>query len=90
VPVSGPFKANNSEVLREAVLGGLGIGMLPDFSVAGELVPGRLVPVLSDWKPVGFFGERLYAIRPWAAQVPRAVQSLVDHLRQGFAGRRVG
>jgi DNA-binding transcriptional LysR family regulator len=90
VPVSGPFKANNSEVLRAAVLGGLGIGLLPDFSVADELVPERLVPVLPAWRPVGFFGERLYAIRPWAAQVPRAVQSLVDHLRQGFAGRRVG
>jgi DNA-binding transcriptional LysR family regulator len=87
VPVSGPFKANNSEVLREAVLGGLGIGLLPDFSVAGGLVPERLVPVLPDWKPVGFFGERLYALRPWAAQVPRAVQALVDHLRQAFAGR---
>jgi DNA-binding transcriptional LysR family regulator len=87
VPVSGPFKANNSEVLREAVLGGLGIGLRPDFSVAGGLVPERLVPVLPEWKPVGFFGERLYAIRPWAAQVPRAVQALVDHLRQAFAGR---
>jgi DNA-binding transcriptional LysR family regulator len=85
VPVSGPFKANNSEVLREAVLGGLGIGLLPDFSVADELVPERLVPVLPAWKPVGFFGERLYAVRPRASQVPRAVQSLVDHLRRAFA-----
>jgi DNA-binding transcriptional LysR family regulator len=85
VPVSGPFKANNSEVLREAVLGGLGVGLLPDFSVSGELVPGQLVPVLPDWKPVGFFGERLYAVRPRASQVPRAVRALVDHLRVSFA-----
>jgi len=85
VPVSGPFKANNSEVVREAVLGGLGIGLLPDFSVAGELIPGQLVPVLPAWKPVGFFGERLYAVRPRASHVPRAVQLLVDHLRRAFA-----
>ena len=32
VNVNGPLRANNSEVLREAVLGGLGIGLLPDFS----------------------------------------------------------
>jgi DNA-binding transcriptional LysR family regulator len=64
VPVGGPFKANNSELLREAVLGGL----------------------LPEWKPVGFFGERLYALRPYAPQVPRAVQCLVDHLRQRLAG----
>ncbi|HSI60431.1 MAG TPA: LysR family transcriptional regulator [Ideonella sp.] len=85
VAVSGPLKANNSEVLREAVLSGLGIGLLPDFSAMDELRTRRLVPVLPGWKPVGFFGERLYAIRPWAAQVPRAVQCLVEHLRQSFA-----
>lgn len=84
VPVSGPLKANNSEVLREAVLGGLGIGLLPDFSASGEDA-ARLVPVLPAWSPVGFFGERLYAIRPWSTRVPRAVQCLVDHLRKGFA-----
>jgi hypothetical protein len=41
--------------------------------------------VLSQWQPRGFFGERQYAIRPWSAQVPRAVQCFVDHLRQALA-----
>ncbi|MBE7941644.1 MULTISPECIES: LysR family transcriptional regulator [Ramlibacter] len=85
VPVSGPLRANNSEVLREAVLGGMGIGLLPDFSAVAHLGPRRLVPVLAGWRPLGFFGEHLYAIRPWSAQVPRAVQCFVDHLRQRFA-----
>jgi DNA-binding transcriptional LysR family regulator len=84
VPVNGPLRANNSEVLREAVLGGLGLGLLPDFSAAAHLDPRRMVPVLPRWRPQGFFGERLYAIRPWAPQVPRAVQCLVDHLRECF------
>ena len=86
VPVNGPFRANNSEVLREAVLGGMGIGLLPDFSAAAHLGPRQLVRLLPQWQPRGFFGERLYAIRPWAPQVPRAVQCLVDHLRQAMAG----
>lgn len=87
VPVTGPLKANNSEVLREAVMGGLGIGLLPDFSAAVD-APG-LVPVLPGWTPVGFFGERLYALRPWSTRVPRAVQCLVDHLKKSFSvGRR--
>jgi len=85
VPVNGPLRANNSEVLREAVLGGLGIGLLPDFSAAAHLGPRQLVRVLPQWQPRGFFGERLYAIRPWSPQVPRAVQCLVDHLRQALA-----
>lgn len=84
--ISGSLKANNSEVLRDALLAGLGIGLLPDFSVpAGGNGAAALVQVLPDWQVQGFFGERLYALRPWSAQVPKAVQCLVEHLRQSFA-----
>jgi DNA-binding transcriptional LysR family regulator len=86
VAVDGPLRANNSEVLREAVLGGLGIGLLPDFSAAAHLGPRQLVQVLPEWRPLGFFGDGIYAIRPWAPQVPRAVQCFVDHLKEVFAG----
>lgn len=104
VPVSGSFKANNSEVLRTAAMEGLGIALLPDFSaVAGSregvnqrvpppraaadvAEPGSMVRVLPDWKPVGFFGERLYALRPWAPRAPRAAQCLIKHLSEVFAG----
>ena len=87
VPVNGPLRANNSEVLREAVLGDLGIGLLPDFTAADALARGSLQHVLPDWKPVGFFGQQIYAIRPWTAQVPRAVRCLVDHLRRVFEAK---
>jgi DNA-binding transcriptional LysR family regulator len=85
VTVHGPFKANNSEVLREAVLGGAGIGLLPDFSATRHLGARQLVPVLPEWRPVGFFGEKIYALRPWSAHVPRAVQCFVEHLKTAFA-----
>jgi DNA-binding transcriptional LysR family regulator len=87
VPVSGPFKANNSELLREAVMAGVGIALLPDFSCAAALHEGLLLPLLPQWRPVGFFGERIYAIRPYiGTHVPRAVQCLVEYLRQRLAG----
>ncbi len=84
VAVKGPFAANNSEALREAALGGLGIALLPDFSAQSGLRAGKLVAVLPDWRPVGAFGEQLYAVRPYSAQVPRAVQALVGYLRQAL------
>ena len=90
VQVAGTFKANNSEVLREALLTGLGIGLLPDFSMPPPAQPGGpapLVPVLPEWRAQGFFGQRIYALRPGSAQVPKAVQCLVAHLRQHFAER---
>lgn len=89
VQISGPFAANNSEALREAALGGLGIALLPDFSVVEEIAAGRLIRVLEDWRPVGAFGDQLYGIRPYAAQVPLTVRAFVSYLRKalkpGFA-----
>lgn len=85
VTIDGPLRANNSEVLREAALGGVGIALLPAFSAWGSMGARRLVRVLPAWQPLGFFGEQIYAIRPWSAQVPRAVQCFVDHLKAVFA-----
>ena len=87
VTISGTLKANNSEVLREALLAGLGIGLLPDFSVPAAIKGQQpvLVEVLPDWQVQGFFGDRVYALRPWSPQVPKAVQCLVEHLRESFA-----
>lgn len=87
VQVSGSLKVNNSEVLREALLAGLGIGLLPDFSLPPADAQGHapLVRVLPDWQAQGFFGERIYALRPWSAQVPKAVECLVEFLRGHFA-----
>ena len=87
VNIRGSLKANNSEVLRDALLAGLGIGLLPDFSLPPPNTDGEspLVRVLPDWQVQGFFGDRIYALRPWSAQVPKAVQCLVEYLRAYFA-----
>jgi molybdate transport repressor ModE-like protein len=86
VRVQGPLRANNSELLRDAVLSGLGIALIPDFSVAAALRAGRLREVLPGWRPVGFFGDAVYAIRPWSPNTPRAVQVLVEHWRAALEG----
>lgn len=85
VTVQGPLRANTSEVLREALLAGLGIALVPDFSIAGAATNRRLESVLPEWRPVGFFGDGIYAIRPWSPATPLAVQLLVEHLRQAMA-----
>lgn len=85
LPVSGSFTANNSEALRDAALAGLGVALLPDFSAQQALRTGHLVQVLPDWMPVGAFAEHLYALRPYAAYVPRAVSVLVAHLREALS-----
>ena len=84
--VAGPFAANNSEALRDAAVAGLGIALMPDFSAQSALREGRLVEVLPRWQSVDAFAGQLFAIRPYAAQVPRAVAAFVDWLRVELAG----
>jgi DNA-binding transcriptional LysR family regulator len=81
VGVRGVFAANNSEALRDAALAGLGIALLPDFSAQAAVQSGKLQLVLPQWKPVGAFGEHLYAIRPYSPVVPRAVQAFISYWR---------
>ena len=85
VPVTGPLAANNSEALRDAAISGLGITLMPDFSAQSALRSGKLVEVLPQWRPVGAFGDQLFAIRPYATHVPRAVAAFVDWLRAALA-----
>ncbi len=84
VAVRGVFAANNSEALREAAVAGLGIALLPDFSAQAALQSGKLQLVLPQWKPVGAFGEHLYAIRPYSPVVPRAVQAFIGYWREAL------
>lgn len=50
VPVQGSLRSNNIEVLRDAALSGLGIGLLPDWLVAADIADGRLVALLDAWE----------------------------------------
>ena len=86
VAVTGSFAANNSEALREAALGGVGIALLPDFSAQKDIGAGKLAPVLTEWRSVGAFGDHLYAIRPYSPHVPRTVHAFVSHLRKAMEG----
>lgn len=85
VTVAGALRANNSEIVRSAVLAGLGIGLLPDFSAAAALKSGRLRVVLPQWRAVNFFGDAVYAVHPWSVTTPRPVRLLVEHLRAALS-----
>ena len=86
VAIRGAFATNNSEALREAALGGVGIALLPDFSAQRDLQSGKLVQVLPGWRSVGGFGAHVYAMRPYSPHVPHAVHAWVAYLRDRLKG----
>ena len=84
VQIQGSFATNNSESIRDAALQGLGIAMLPDFSASEALAAGALQQVLPRWHAVEAFAEKIWIVRPYAAQVPRAVTTFTHWLRARF------
>ncbi|WP_338068355.1 LysR family transcriptional regulator [Bordetella avium] len=85
VKPTGSLTINNSELLRESAGNGLGIAMVPDFSLGGELEA-----VLPDWDCYAGFGRSLYLLKPFSATPTEAhrlvEQALIDYFRPGPAG----
>ena len=71
------FRADNGQSLVPALLGGLGIGMLPDFLGDEHLASGRLVRVLEH---LVLAEAAIWFVRPPGGQAPRSVRALLELL----------
>jgi DNA-binding transcriptional LysR family regulator len=85
VQVKGNFKVNNSQAVREAILGGLGIGLLPTFVVGAHMGPAQLRILLPEYKPVGLFDANFLAHYVAGKFVPPKVRVCVDFLVERFS-----
>jgi DNA-binding transcriptional LysR family regulator len=85
VHVSGRFIVNSSEVIRDAVRSGLGIGLLPSFAVGEDLANERLIRVLPNWKPLGPFGDAAYAVWLPDRLLPPKVRAFVEFLDEKWS-----
>ncbi len=81
VPVSGDLRINDDEALSQAVLGGLGIALLPTFIIGGELQSGRLQAVLAEYVPLE---RHVYAVHLPGIHLPAKVRAFVDFVRGRF------
>src|SRR5919197_213890 len=83
ISVNGPLIIDDTHLVIEAVLAGVGIGLAYEEQVAEHLAKRRLIRVLEDWTPPipGFF---MYY--PSRHHQPAALSALVNALR--FSGQR--
>jgi len=70
--------------LRSAMLGGMGIALLPDYAVAEDVRAGRAARVLPDWRAQGL-GSRLYILTLQDRHPSHAARVLIDHLREALS-----
>jgi DNA-binding transcriptional LysR family regulator len=74
----GPLIGNAAEVVRESALRGLGVTLLPVYSVVDDLRRGALVQVLPQWRSpeIGIF-----ALRPSGRFVDAKTRAWIDLLK---------
>ncbi|MGE0565915.1 MAG: LysR substrate-binding domain-containing protein [Pseudolabrys sp.] len=87
VKVRGAFHSNSALVLRKAALAGLGVAMVPHYSVAEDVEQGRLVAVLPRYRVAS---RPLLAIYPRTAATPRKIEAFVDFLADWMASNAIG
>lgn len=84
VDVTGPVSADDFAFVRQMLLDGVGIGLVPWTTCAVDVERGRLVRVLSEYSAPG---GALHVVYPSARYVPQRVALLRDFLVQGLLER---
>ncbi|MGE0253566.1 MAG: LysR family transcriptional regulator [Alphaproteobacteria bacterium] len=85
VAVSGPLRANNTEMLREAAIGGVGVVLLPTWLIGTDVQEGRLQPLLPGWEasPTAM-DAGIYAVYLPNRRGSRPLASFIDALQAHF------
>ncbi|MGD1933567.1 MAG: LysR family transcriptional regulator [Candidatus Phaeomarinobacter sp.] len=81
IKTSGPLRVNNGDMIREAMLRGIGIASLPTFIIGEDLKSGALERVLPDWCASTI---AMYAVYPPGKALSAKVRLLIDFLAERF------
>lgn len=73
--------SENFQFLREAILAGLGVGLVPDYVVEQDVVDGRVVAALPNWR-LSVFGTRMFLLRMPGRYQTLATRTLIDFVVQ--------
>ncbi len=84
VRATGPFFSDDGEALVAAACAGLGLVLVPEWLVGGEISRGRLVEVLADYPPDPA-STPLYAVYPPGPYIAPKVRAFVDFLAGRFS-----
>jgi DNA-binding transcriptional LysR family regulator len=82
VEVKGRYQADNSEAVREGVIAGLGIAVIPVFAFTAEIERGNVKVLLKAYEPRQL---PMHAVYPSRRYVPLKVRVMIDYLAHEFA-----
>ncbi len=71
--------SENFLFLRQAILAGLGVGLVPDYVVNDDVRRGDVVTTLDDWR-LSIFGTQMYMLYMPNRQHTRATRTFIDFI----------
>ncbi|MCJ1903060.1 substrate binding domain-containing protein [Paracoccus versutus] len=77
VPIDGRYKVTSGLAIRDALLAGFGLNLIPRQYVADDIRAGRLATALDDWTPVQ---TAIYAVYPSRRYILPKVRAFVAFL----------
>lgn len=80
--VKGNVRANSAELIREALLAGLGLGLRSLWEIGPELKSGKLQVVMPQYR--GSSNVAIYAVYPCREFMPAKVHAFIEFLAEHF------
>jgi len=86
MPVHGSLEVNNSEALRVAAVGGLGIVRLPTYIAAKDIADGNLKVIFRE---ITLSHEKMRAFYARSEYVPTKIPIFLDFLKTEIAKKNI-
>jgi len=71
--------SENFIFLRQAVLAGIGVGIVPDYVMAEDVERGDVLTLLDDWR-LSIFGDRMFMLYMPNRHHTRATATFIDYV----------
>lgn len=82
VQVAGSYLVNHSEMRRDAIEQGIGIGSLPDYIAEQGIKTGKLIALLEDWQLTGNYQGYVCLQYVQSKYLPNKNRVFIDFMKQ--------
>jgi DNA-binding transcriptional LysR family regulator len=71
--------SENFAFLRQAILAGVGVGLVPDYVVQAAVQEGLVITTLDNWR-LSIFGSKMFMLYMPTARPTRAIRTFIDYI----------
>lgn len=82
IQVSGNYRVDKAEAIRDTVLAGRGIGYIGSYLLTDEIEKGTLIPLMPDWKATQKMP--VYAAYPRNYNLPIRLKTIIDFVKHSI------